>query len=84
MTDLLSGEDYVTISAIKPMLQHICEDAVWSVITKFQNTSLYTSHVLAIILTHYYVAFSRLLQYALILRPRLSFASNTNTILYVD
>ena len=30
MTDLLSGEDYVTISAIKPMLQHIFEDVLKS------------------------------------------------------
>ena len=30
MTDLLSGEDYVTISAIKPMLHHIFEDILKS------------------------------------------------------
>ena len=30
MTDLLSGEDYVTISAIKPMLQHIFESVLKS------------------------------------------------------
>ena len=30
MTDLLLAEDYVTISAIKPMLQHIFEDLLKS------------------------------------------------------
>ena len=30
MTDLLSDEDYVTISAIKPMLHHIFEDILKS------------------------------------------------------
>ena len=30
MTDLLSSEDYVTISAIKPMLQYIFEDVLKS------------------------------------------------------